>query len=113
MEALEDSTVYTSVLTAIGQLIAGQAALSAKHRGIFISVRSCRGNRCHPEKVYGFDIPDKLDEDEWLRLYAEYRMLRKTELEEFEIVMHNAFAKVVNRLFSKDNASDSMDIGTG
>ena len=55
----------------------------------------------------------KLDEDEWLRLYAEYRMLRKTELEEFEIVMHNAFAKVVNRLFSKDNASDSMDIGTG
>jgi hypothetical protein len=65
------------------------------------------------KKVYGFDIPDKLDEDEWLRLYAEYRMLRKTELEEFEIVMHNAFAKVVNRLFSKDNASDSMDIGTG
>ncbi|WP_368123555.1 hypothetical protein, partial [Bacteroides sp. RTP21281st1_F3_RTP21281_210402] len=65
------------------------------------------------KKVYGFDIPDKLDEDEWLRLYAEYRMLRKTELEEIEIVMHNAFAKVVNRLFSKDNASDSMDIGTG
>ncbi len=38
---------------------------------------------------------------------------RKTELEEFEIVVHNAVAKVVNRLFSKDNASDSMDIGTG
>ena len=37
----------------------------------------------------------------------------KRELEEIEIVMHNAFAKVVNRLFSKDNASDSMDIGTG
>ncbi|WP_370788801.1 hypothetical protein, partial [Bacteroides nordii] len=65
------------------------------------------------KKTYGVDVPDKLDEDEWLRLYAEYRMLRKTELEEFEIVVHNAVAKVVNRLFSKDNASDSMDIGTG
>ena len=30
MEALEDSTVYTSVLTAIGQLIAGQAAFISK-----------------------------------------------------------------------------------
>ena len=50
MEALEDSTVYTSVLTAIGQLIAGQAAFIAKHRGIFKIVQSCRGNRCHPEK---------------------------------------------------------------
>lgn len=30
MEALEDSAVYTSVLTAIGQLIAGQAAFISK-----------------------------------------------------------------------------------
>ena len=30
MEALEDSTVYTSVLTAIGQLIAGPAAFISK-----------------------------------------------------------------------------------
>lgn len=30
MEAMEDSTVYTSVLTAIGQLIAGQAAFISK-----------------------------------------------------------------------------------
>ena len=30
MEALEDSAVYTSVLTAIGELIAGQAAFISK-----------------------------------------------------------------------------------
>lgn len=65
------------------------------------------------KREYGVDVPDRLNEDEWLRLYAEYRMLRKTELEELEIVMHNAFAKVVNQLFSRDNASDSMDFGAG
>ena len=30
MKALDDSAVYTSVLTAIGQLIAGQAAFISK-----------------------------------------------------------------------------------
>ena len=63
------------------------------------------------KREYGIHVPATLDEDEWLRLYAEYRMLRKTELEEMEIAMYNAVAKVANRLFSKNN-DYTMDTGT-
>lgn len=59
-------------------------------------------------KEYGID-PDTLEEEEWLRLYAEYRMLRKTELEELEITVHNALAKVLNKLFSHGNENDTVD----
>lgn len=45
--------------------------------------------------------PDTLDEDSWLRLYAEYRMVRKTELKETETAVYNALATVVNKLFEK------------
>lgn len=67
------------------------------------------------KREYGVDIPGRLDEDEWLRLYAGYRMLRKTELEEMEIAMQNAMAKVLNQLFSKSNVIDidTMDTGAG
>ena len=67
------------------------------------------------KREYGVDVPGSLDEEEWLRLYAEYRLLRKTELEEIEIAMQNAMAKVITCLFSKSNGinSDSMDTGTG
>lgn len=59
---------------------------------------------------YGID-PDTLPEDDWLRLYAEYRFVRRTELQEMEITMHNALAEIVNKLFSKDNGiiNDTMD----
>lgn len=59
---------------------------------------------------YGID-PDTLSEDDWLRLYAEYRFVRRTELQEMEITMHNALAEIVNKLFSKDNGiiNDTMD----
>ena len=63
------------------------------------------------KREYGIRVPATLDENEWLRLYAEYRMLRKTELEEMEIAMYNAVAKVANRLFSKNN-DYTMDTGT-
>lgn len=67
------------------------------------------------KREYGVDIPGRLDEDEWLRLYAGYRMLRKTELEEMEIAMQNAMVKVLNQLFSKSNGIDidTMDTGAG
>lgn len=59
---------------------------------------------------YGID-PDTLSEDDWLRLYAEYRFVRRTELQEMEITMHNALAEIVNKLFGKDNGiiDDTMD----
>lgn len=67
------------------------------------------------KKEYGIDVPARLGEDEWLRLYAEYRLLRKTELEEIEIATYNAVAKVVTKLFSKSDGIDidTMDTGTG
>ena len=114
MKALDDSAVYTSVFDrhwAVNRWSGGFYQQSIEEYSKSFSL--VEGIDAILKKVYGVDVPDKLDEDEWLRLYAEYRMLRKTELEEFEIVVHNAVAKVVNRLFSKDNASDSMDIGTG
>jgi hypothetical protein len=41
--------------------------------------------------------------------------VRKTELKENEIVVHNALAEVINKLFAKGNGFDNntMDIGTG
>lgn len=55
--------------------------------------------------------PDTLSEDEWIRLYAEYRFVRRNELKEMEITMHNALAEIVNKLFGKDNGiiDDTMD----
>lgn len=59
---------------------------------------------------YGVD-PDMLSEDEWIRLYAEYRFVRRNELKEMEITVHNALAEIVNKLFGKDNGiiDDTMD----
>lgn len=59
---------------------------------------------------YGVD-PDTLSEDEWIRLYAEYRFVRRNELKEMEITVHNALAEIVNKLFGKDNGiiDDTMD----
>lgn len=59
---------------------------------------------------YSID-PDTLSEDEWIRLYAEYRFVRRNELKEMEITMHNALAEIVNKLFGKDNGiiDDTMD----
>lgn len=55
--------------------------------------------------------PDALSEDEWIRLYAEYRFVRRNELKEMEITVHNALAEIVNKLFGKDNGiiDDTMD----
>lgn len=56
---------------------------------------------------YGVD-PDTLPEEEWLRLYAEYRFVRKRELKELEITVHNALAEIVNKLFGKDNGNSNI-----
>lgn len=58
--------------------------------------------------------PDTLDDDAWMKLYAEYRWVRKRELKENEIAVHNALAEVINRIFSKNGFNnDTMDTGTG
>lgn len=51
--------------------------------------------------------PDTLDDDDWLKLYAEYRFVRKTELKENEIAVHNALAEIINKLFAKDGINNN------
>lgn len=59
--------------------------------------------------------PDTLDEDAWIKLYAEYRWVRKKELKETEIAVHNALAEVINKIFANKDGfnNDTMDFGTG
>lgn len=64
------------------------------------------------KREYGISVPAGLNEEEWLRLYAEYRWLRNTELQEIEIAMHNAVAKVINRMFANNNETDTDTIDT-
>ena len=55
--------------------------------------------------------PDDLDDDDWLKLYAEYRLVRKNELKEYEAAVHNALAEVVNKLLAKGDGinNNTMD----
>ncbi len=82
---------------------AGQAAfIQQKHRGIFKNRFSLvEGIDAILKKVYGVDVPGKLDEDEWLRLYANTACCGKLSWKEFEIVVHNAVAKVVKPIILK------------
>ncbi len=59
--------------------------------------------------------PDTMEDDEWLRLYAEYRYVRKTELKEYEIAVRNALTGVINEMFAEygfnNNGMDSKTRG--
>lgn len=58
-------------------------------------------------REYGID-PDSLKEEKWLRLYAEYAYLKKQELENQEVVIHNAIVKVFNKLFPDGICNNTM-----